>query len=123
MAYEVVRAADVARDLDLIFDFLVAAAEDLGESEQRAFSRAEERLTEIEAGMADLGRVPHQGTRRPQLGGGVRNVTKGRAIYYFDVDDVRRTVRILAVFFGGQDHEARILLRLLSRSRGAQPET
>ena len=36
-----------------------------------------------------------------------------RAIYWFDVDEGRRTVRVLAVFFGGQDHIRRMLIRLL----------
>jgi toxin ParE1/3/4 len=113
VAYEVLRAAGVARDFELIFDFLVAAAEAFGESPETAFARAAKRLTEIEVAMAGLGRLPHQGTRHPHLGPGVRSVTKGRAVLYFDIDEVRRRIRILAVFFGGQDHEARILLRLL----------
>ena len=66
--------------------------------------------------METLGEVPHQGTLRPHLGDGIRNVTKNRAVYYFDVDDSKKLVRVLAVFFGGQDHDARILLRLLSTS-------
>lgn len=114
MAYEVLRAADVALDLELIFDFLVSSAELFGESEARAFDLAEQRLARIEAAMEDLSKLPHQGTRRPHLGSGIRNVTRDRAIYYFDVDDERQVVRVLAVFFGGQDHDARILLRLLS---------
>ena len=115
MVYDVVRAADVAFDLELIFDFLVEAAEAFGEDTNTAFERAERRLFEIETGMDGLGDVPHQGTLRPHLGDGIRNVTKGRAVYYFEVDDDRQVVRVLAVFFGGQDHEARILLRLLDR--------
>ena len=116
MAYEVIRAADVALDLELIFDYLVDAAEGFGEDTETAFRRAERRLDEIESGMEGLGEVPRQGTLRPHLGDDIRNVTKGRAVYYFVVDDDRQVVRVLAVFFGGQDHEARILLRLLSQS-------
>lgn len=114
VTYEVVRATDVDLDLELIFDFLVVAAEEFGESEEVAFQLAERRIMEIEANMEDLGMAPHQGTRRPHLGDGIRNVTKGRATYYFDVDDAQKILRLLAVFFGGQDHESRILLRLLS---------
>lgn len=116
MAYEVIRAAAVTLDLGLIFDFLVEAAEEFGENAETAFRRAEQRLDEIEANMDGLGDVPHQGTLRPNLGEGIRNVTKVRAVYYFEVDDDRQVVRVLAVFFGGQDHEARILLRLLNQS-------
>ncbi|WP_424934319.1 type II toxin-antitoxin system RelE/ParE family toxin [Amaricoccus macauensis] len=114
MAYEVIRSADVDRDLELIFEFLVETAESFGDSTDTAFLRAGERLAQIEDTMETLGDIPHQGTRRPHLGGGVRNVTKGRAIYYFDVDDDRQILRVLAVFFGGQDHDARILFRLLT---------
>lgn len=115
VAYKVLRAAGVDRDLDLIFDFLVATAEGFGEPAASAFTLAEKRLADIERSMADLGAAPHQGTLRPHLGAGIRNVTKGRAIFYFDLDEVSETLRILAVFFGGQDHETRILLRLLSQ--------
>ncbi len=114
MAYEVRRAAGVHRDLELIFDFLVEAAEGVGESPARAFDLAAARLSEIEAACDALGRAPHQGTRRPELGSAVRHVTKGRAVIYFDTDDDREALRILAVFFGGQDHHSHILLRLLS---------
>ena len=38
-----------------------------------------------------------------------------RAIYWFDVDEAARKVRILAVFFGGQDHVRHMLVRLLGR--------
>ena len=114
MAYEVLRAAAVARDLELIFDFLTEVAEGFGESPDRAFALAEARLAEIERALDALGRAPHQGTLRPHLGQAVRNVTKGRAGIYFDTDDDRRILRVLAVFFGGQDHHSHILLRLLS---------
>ncbi len=115
MAYEVRRAAAVDLDLELIFDFLVAAAESFGESTETAFAMAERRLRDIEASLENLGKVPHQGTRDDGLGIGIRHVTKGRAIFYFDVDDDAQTLRVLAVFFGGQDHDSRILLRLLSQ--------
>lgn len=65
--------------------------------------------------MRALGRTPHQGTLRPELAPGLRSVTKDRAIFYFDVDDDRRVVRVLAVFFGGQDHQRLMLKRLLER--------
>lgn len=116
MDYDVVRGDGVDDDLGLIFDFLIAAAQDFGEDERGAFRIAEQRLTEIQRSMRSLGGLPHQGTLRTHLGEGIRSVTKGRAIFYFDVDDDRRRVRILAVFFGGQDHEARILVRLLSKT-------
>jgi len=114
VTYEVRRAAAVDLDLELIFDFIANSAETLGEPPETAFDMAMRRVLAIEATMEGLGRAPHQGTLAPHLGSGIRHVTKDRAILYFDVDDETEVLRILAVFFGGQDHDTRILLRLLS---------
>lgn len=43
------------------------------------------------------------------LGSGLRHVTKDCVISCFDVDHMRKTARIFASFFGGQNHETRIL--------------
>lgn len=40
------------------------------------------------------------------------NSATRRAMFYFDVDDALRLVRVLAVFFGGQDHQRAMLRRL-----------
>lgn len=40
-------------------------------------------------------------------------MTIDRAIFWFDLDEAERVVRILAVFFGGQDHIRHMLRRLL----------
>lgn len=114
MVYRVVRAEDVTADLDLIFDYLVETAEHFGDDLETAFRRAEKRIVGIQESLESLVNVPHQGTLRPHLGNGIRNVTKNKAIIYFEVDDDEQIVRVLAVFFNGQDHDAHILLRLLS---------
>ena len=44
---------------------------------------------------------------------GLRHLAIGRVICWFDVDDERQPVRVLAVFFGGQDHVRHMLARLL----------
>ena len=113
MAYSVERAADTDLDLAAIFDFLVQSYIDFGDSRGDAVARAAVRTEKIEAAMLSLGETPHQGTLRPELLPGERSVTKQRAIYYFDVDDDRQLVRVLAVFFGGQDHQRAMLRRLL----------
>ena len=116
MVFDVVRGDGVDHDLDLIFGFLIQSAQELGEDGQRAFNLAEQRLTEIESAMRSLGGAPYQGVCRPYLGKRIRSVTKDRAVLYFDVNDHQHRVRILAIFFGGQDHEARMLARLLSEA-------
>jgi plasmid stabilization system protein ParE len=49
----------------------------------------------------------------PKLAPGLRSVTKDRAVFYFTFDDDARIVCVLAVFFGGQDHQRAMLRRLL----------
>ncbi len=112
MSYCVERSLDTDRDLGAIFDFLMQSCLDFGDGREDACERAAARLEEIEAAMLSLGDVPHQGTLRPDLLPGLRSVTNQRAILYFDVADDRRLVRVLAVFFGGQDHQRAMLGRL-----------
>ncbi len=50
----------------------------------------------------------------PELLPGLRRVTKNQAIFHFDVDDGEKTLRVLAIFFGGQDHQRHMLKRLVS---------
>jgi plasmid stabilization system protein ParE len=114
LKYEVLRARAADRDLAAIFDFLIKSNVEFGEDEDCAIERAAVRLRGIEAAMLSLGEKPHQGTLRPQLLPGLRSVAKQRAIFYFIVDERARQVRILAVFFGGQDHQRHMLRRLLS---------
>ncbi len=89
----------------------MAAYIGLGDSVETAFKRAHARVQRIKAEMRDLARTPHQGTLHPHILPGLRNVTKDRAIFYFTVDDERAIVRVLAVFYGGQDHQRAMLLR------------
>lgn len=118
MTYRVDRAEATDRDLEAIFDFLIQAYSAFGEDAEDAFERASRRLLAIEDAMASLGKTPHQGTLRPDLGEALRNVTKERAIFYFEVDDDERSVRVLAIFYGGEDHQRKMLIRLLG---GAPP--
>ena len=111
MRYRVERAATVERDLELIFDHLVEAYAAFGETAKEARSRAGHRIDGIQDSMMAFEQTPHQGTLRPELGSTTRSVTRSRAVFYFDVDDNLRRVRILAVFFGGQDHVRHMLKR------------
>lgn len=113
MAWTVERSAKADLDLALIFDFLLAAALDFGEPTDRAFEQASRRVRAIEDAIFALGNAPHQGTLDLALLLGLRRVTKERAIIYFEADEDAQIVRVLAVFFGGQDHRRRMLVRLL----------
>ena len=114
MRYTLLRAEAVARDLELIFEFLYEAALQFGEDSPAAFDRAAARIRAIEEAMEALAEVPHQGTLRDDLLPGLRQVTKGRAVFYFDVDDSARSLTVLAIFYGGQDHHRHMLVRLLT---------
>lgn len=112
MRYRVERALAVDGDLELIFDHLADAYSDFGDDRAEAFTRAAHRITGIQDEMEALGRQPHQGTGRPELGPTVRSLSKSRAVFYFEIDDDRTVVRVLAVFFGGQDHTRHMLTRM-----------
>ena len=108
-------AADAERDFELIFDHLFNAYEDFGEPRADAFERAVQRVERIRTAAEGISRAPHRGTLREDIAAGLRHVTVDRAVFWFDLDDATKTVRILAVFFGGQDHVRHMLARLLDR--------
>jgi toxin ParE1/3/4 len=113
-SFSVEVSARAVRDLDAIFDHLVASYQGFGDSEDEALKRAAGRLRRIRGAALALGKAPHPGTLRPELRPGLRSVTKDRAIFYFDVDDETCVVRVLAVFFGGQDHQRAMLKRVMA---------
>lgn len=104
-------------DLELILDHLVETYRAFGESPAEAVEHAARRIRAIVANADRLARAPHRGAMHDELGPGIRHLTLDRAVYYFRLEDVRRgsAVRVLAVFFGGQDHQRRMRLRLLRR--------
>ncbi|WP_197435558.1 type II toxin-antitoxin system RelE/ParE family toxin [Agrobacterium vitis] len=115
MAFDLVRSAASNRDLDLIFDHLIEAYLSFGDAIQEAFDRASARLQAIDDDLKALVHAPFQGTLLPTIGPDLRHVTKNRAIIYFKVDEVKNQVQILAIFFGGQDHQRHMLARLGER--------
>ena len=113
-SYKVIRGVRCDEDLELIFDHLFNAYQDLGDTPDIALDRAANRLVGIEDDLARLGDVPFQGTLEPQIMEGLRHVTKNRAVFYFTTDETNETVRVLGVFFGGQDHRRHLLARIAS---------
>lgn len=112
MAYSVHRSRASNRDLELIFDHLFAAYTALDDGDEEALERAATRVRAIEDDIEALGRMPHQGTLYPELLPGLRRLTRHSAVFYFTIAEAALEVRVLAVFFGGQDHQRRMLLRL-----------
>lgn len=81
-----------------------------------ALDRADGRVRTIEDAMMQLGAIPHHGTLCEDVMPRLRRVTKNKAILYFIADDELAEVRVLAVFFSGQDHLRHIVERLDNRS-------
>lgn len=113
MAYRLEFSAEAERDFGLIFDHLVDSYLGFGESLESALHHAETRLLEIRAAANRIPAIPRRGQRHDDLLPGLRHLTIGRAIYWFDIDEEVQAVRIPAVFFGGQDHIRRMTTRLL----------
>jgi plasmid stabilization system protein ParE len=107
-------AEDALRDLDLIFDHLAKTYCDFGEAPDEAFEHAARRIRAIIDAADRLALAPHRGTVHDDLAPGIRHVTLDRAVYYFRVEE-GGAVRVLAVFFGGQDHQRRMGVRILRR--------
>ncbi|MDO5613681.1 MAG: type II toxin-antitoxin system RelE/ParE family toxin [Paracoccus sp. (in: a-proteobacteria)] len=121
MVWRVESSAAADADLALIFDFLFQAATGFGEAPDRAFEQAARRIRAIEDAIFALGIAPEQGTLMPEILPGLRRVTKQRAIIYFEADKDARTLRVLAVFYGSQDHQRRMLIRQLSDAPAPHP--
>ena len=117
MAYRLEFAADAERDFGLIFDHLLRSYRHFGESLESAFDHAESRVLEIRTAAERILPVPHRGERHDDILPGVRHLAIGSAIYWFDIDESRETVRVLAVFFGGQGHVRHMMARLLQGRR------
>ena len=115
-AYTVEFSAEAERDFELIFDFLEESYRGFGESAEDAIEHAASRVEAIRTAAARLGHVPYRGILHPEIMPGLRHVTIDQAIYWFFVDNDALIVRVLAVFFGNQDHIHRMLVRLLRRS-------
>ncbi len=113
MAYRLEFSDEAERDFGLIFDHLFDSYLGFGEALEDALDHAEARILEIRAAADRIAAVPHRGERHDNILTGLRHLTIGRAVYWFDVDSDRRTVRILAIFFGGQDHIRHMMARLL----------
>ena len=106
-------SAEAERDFWLIFDHLLQSYVAFGESVESALDHAARRVFEIRANAERILTAPNRGERHDDILPGVRHLAIGRAIYWFDVDEASETVRVLAVFFGGQDHVRHMLARLL----------
>ena len=113
MAFRLEYSAQAERDFELIFDHFLESYISFGESVETAIGHAEARVLEIRATANRILTAPYRGERHDDILPGLRHLTVNRAIYWFDVHEEKETIRILAVFFGGQDHVRHMLARLI----------
>ena len=114
MAFRLEFSVEAERDFGLIFDHLLHSYLDFGECLESGLEHAGTRVLEIRAAAERILTAPHRGERHDDILPGLRHLAIGRAIYWFDIDELRRTVRVLAVFFGRQDHVRHMMARLLA---------
>ena len=114
MRFRIEFSAEAERDFALIFDHLFESYRGFGESVEAALDHCEDRIREIRQEADRLCAAPYRGERHDDLLPGLRHLTIDRAIYWFEVNEAEQRVRILAIFFGGQDHARHMLTWLLT---------
>lgn len=114
--WTVVFSIAAGQDLNLIEAHISAAYRNFGESPNEAMNHAAARIEAILSTAERLATAPWRGQARDDLLPGLRQLTLDGAIYWFIVDEVALQIRVLAMFFGGQDHQRHMLVRLLQKS-------
>jgi toxin ParE1/3/4 len=111
--WEVVFSADAVEDFALIEEHLRQAYLGFGESQPAASLHAHERVDALIATAERLSAAPFRGEAHDGLLPGLRHLALDGAIFWFIPVEQSRQVKVLAVFFGGQDHQRHMLVRLL----------
>ena len=114
MRFRIEFSAEAERDFALIFDHLFESYRSLGSRVEAALDHSEERIRDSRQEADRLGTVPYRDERHGDLLPSLRHLTIDRAIYWFEVNEAEQRVRILAIFFSGQDHVRHMLTRLLT---------
>ena len=117
--WTVVFAEGAINDLVLITEYLTQAYCSFGEPLAEANRHAQLRLESIIAAAERLALAPLRCELRDDLLSGLRCLALDRAVYWFRPRAEQRDIQVLAVFFGGQDHQRRMLVRLLQNSAQA----
>jgi toxin ParE1/3/4 len=113
MPYRIEFAESAERDLELIFDHSFESYAGFGKGTYPVLEHTAQRSRDVCANAERLELFPKRGIARGDILPGLRFMVMERAIYWYDVDDQTRAVRVLGIFFGGQDHIRRMLIRLL----------
>jgi len=108
---EVSEAAE--RDLELLFHHLAESYMEFGSNPREAAAQAASCVRKIYDTTARIASAPMRGERHDDWMPGLRHLTLEKAVYWYLAEEDAQRVRILAIFYGGQDHQRRMLLRLL----------
>ena len=109
-------AAEANHDLVLITDYLTQAYRGFGEPQAEPYSHAKLRIEEIITAAERLSPAPLCGDSHDDLLLGLRHLALDRAVYLFRPRSEQREIQVLAMFFSGQDHHRRLLVRLSQNS-------
>ena len=105
--YKLIFASSVQNDFERIAEHLFRNYVFFGETPASAVNHVEQRISELRDFTNSLQDTPHQGTCRNDLRKGLRMLPDQRnAAFAFEVDDQNQTVKILRIFFGGEDYDA-----------------
>ena len=97
MPYRVVFAPEAAEQLEALFDYI---------GERSSLATARRYTDAVVASCEGLALFPLRGVAREDIRPGLRLTHhKGRTIIAYAVDESARTVSIIGVFYGGQNHE------------------
>ena len=113
MLGEIEFSAEAERDLELLFYHIADSFHEFGENRREAAEQALSRVQSIWDAAERIATEPRRGEAHDDLLPGLRHLTIDKAIYWFHVDEKKGRVGVLAIFYGGQDHQRHMLLRLL----------
>jgi plasmid stabilization system protein ParE len=114
--WTVVFAVEAINGLVLITEYLTQAYSGFGEALVEAQHHALERIEAIITAAERLATAPFRGESHDDLLPGLRYLALDRAVTWFRARAEQRVVQVLAVFFGGQDHQRCMMVRLLQNS-------
>ena len=101
MRFRIELSAEAERDFALISDHLIESHLGFGESVETALDHCEARIHDIRRETDRLGKAHSRGEGLDDRLPGLRHLTTDRAVYWFDVNEAKQRVRVLAISFGG----------------------
>ncbi len=114
MPWAIELSAAAERDLETLFYHLADSFVEFGSSRAEAAKQALSRVQHVRDNAQRLAFAPYRGEAHDDLLPDLRHLTLEKAIYWFLLDEKAGRVRVLAIFYGGQDHQRKMLVRLLS---------